>query len=70
MAPIPKITDPALKDLRPLMLYEVLRKIWIGTIMEKKEKQQRGEEKNGKLSSVEETRMRRGKTNWMKGWRC
>ena len=35
LAPIPKVPDPALKDLRPLMLYEVLRKIWVGTIMEK-----------------------------------
>ena len=35
LAPIPKVQDPALKDLRPLMLYEVLRKIWIGTIMDK-----------------------------------
>ena len=35
MAPIPKVPDPTLSDLRPLMLFEVLRKIWTGVIMEK-----------------------------------
>ena len=35
LAPIPKVTDPTLADLRPLMLFEVLRKIWTGVIMEK-----------------------------------
>ena len=36
LAPIPKkVTDPGLKDLRPLMLVEVTRKIWVGLIMHK-----------------------------------
>ena len=35
LAPIPKVPDPTLSDLRPLMLFEVLRKIWTGVIMEK-----------------------------------
>jgi hypothetical protein len=35
LAPIPKVADPTLEDLRPLMLFEVLRKIWTGLIMEK-----------------------------------
>ena len=35
LAPIPKIQDPSLDDLRPLMLVEVMRKIWVGLIMEK-----------------------------------
>ena len=35
LAPIPKVPDPTLEDLRPLMLFEVLRKIWTGLIMEK-----------------------------------
>ena len=33
LAPIPKKTNPELKDLRPLMLIEVTRKIWMGLIM-------------------------------------
>ena len=32
---IPKIEDPGLDDMRPLMLVEVLRKIWMGLIMRK-----------------------------------
>ena len=32
LAPIPKKTNPELKDLRPLMLVEVMRKIWVGLI--------------------------------------
>ena len=32
---IPKIEDPELDDMRPLMLVEVLRKIWMGLIMQK-----------------------------------
>ena len=32
---IPKIKDAGLKDLRPLMLVEVMRKIWVGLIMKK-----------------------------------
>ena len=35
LAPIPKVTDPTLADLRPLMLFEVLKKVWTGVIMEK-----------------------------------
>jgi hypothetical protein len=35
LAPIPKVVDPTLSDLRPLMLFEVLRKIWTGVIMKK-----------------------------------
>ena len=35
MAPKPKVPDPTLSDLRPLMFFEVLRKIWTGVIMEK-----------------------------------
>ena len=35
LAPIPKVQDPTLDDLRPLMLVEVMRKIWVGLIMEK-----------------------------------
>ena len=35
LAPIPKVTDPTLADLRPLMLFEVLRKIWTEVIMGK-----------------------------------
>ena len=35
LAPIPKNEDPALDDLRPLMLVEVLRKLWVGLIMER-----------------------------------
>ena len=36
LAPIPKkVTDPGLKDLRPLKLVEVTRKIWVGLIMHK-----------------------------------
>ena len=35
LAPIPKVTDPTLAELRPLMLFEVLRKIWTGMIMDK-----------------------------------
>ena len=35
LVPIPKIADPALKDLRPLMLVDVVRKIWIGLLMDK-----------------------------------
>jgi hypothetical protein len=35
LAPIPKVADPSLEDLRPLMLFEVLRKIWTGLIMDK-----------------------------------
>ena len=33
LQPIPKIQDPSLADLRPLMLVEVTRKIWVGLIM-------------------------------------
>ena len=33
LQPIPKIEDPSLSDLRPLMLVEVTRKIWVGLIM-------------------------------------
>ena len=33
LQPIPKILDPGLEDLRPLMLVEVTRKIWVGLIM-------------------------------------
>ncbi len=32
LAPIPKKPDPELKDLRPLMLVEVMRKIWVGLV--------------------------------------
>jgi hypothetical protein len=32
LAPIPKKPNPELKDLRPLMLVEVTRKIWVGLI--------------------------------------
>jgi hypothetical protein len=32
LAPIPKKPNPELKDLRPLMLVEVMRKIWVGLI--------------------------------------
>jgi hypothetical protein len=32
LAPIPKKNNPDLKDLRPLMLVEVMRKIWVGLI--------------------------------------
>ena len=32
----PKIKDASLIDLRPLMLVEVMRKIWVGLIMKKK----------------------------------
>ena len=35
LAPIPKVVDPTIDELRPLMLYEVLRKIWTGLIMGK-----------------------------------
>ena len=35
LAPIPKVPDPTLSELRPLMLFEVLRKIWTGMIMSK-----------------------------------
>ena len=35
LQPIPKIIDPGLEDLRPLMLVEVTRKIWVGLIMAK-----------------------------------
>ena len=35
LVPIPKIEDPTLKDLRPLMLVEVIRKIWVGLLMNK-----------------------------------
>jgi len=35
LAPIPKVIDPTLTELRPLMLFEVLRKIWTGLIMGK-----------------------------------
>ncbi len=35
LAPIPKVQDPTLSELRPLMLFEVLRKIWTGMIMDK-----------------------------------
>ena len=35
LAPIPKIPNPELKDLRPLMLVEVMRKIWVGLITKK-----------------------------------
>ena len=33
LQPIPKILNPSLEDLRPLMLVEVTRKIWVGLIM-------------------------------------
>jgi len=32
LAPIPKKPNPDLRDLRPLMLVEVMRKIWVGLI--------------------------------------
>jgi len=35
LAPIPKVVDPKIDELRPLMLFEVLRKIWTGMIMGK-----------------------------------
>ncbi len=35
LQPIPKVQDPSLADLRPLMLVEVTRKIWVGLIMGK-----------------------------------
>ena len=35
LVPIPKITDPSLGDLRPIMLVDVLRKIWVGLLMDK-----------------------------------
>jgi hypothetical protein len=35
LAPIPKVPNPELKDLRPLMLVEVMRKIWVGLITKK-----------------------------------
>ena len=35
LVPIPKISDPTLKDLRPLMLVDVIRKIWVGLLMNK-----------------------------------
>ncbi len=35
LAPIPKIPNPELKDLRPLMLVKVMRKIWVGLITRK-----------------------------------
>ncbi len=35
LAPIPKVVDPTIDELRPLMLFEVLRKIWTGMIMVK-----------------------------------
>ena len=33
LAPIPKVVDPTLAELLLLMLFEVLRKIWTGLIM-------------------------------------
>ena len=35
LVPIPKIVDPSLGDLRPIMLVDVLRKIWVGLLMDK-----------------------------------
>jgi hypothetical protein len=35
LAPIPKKQNPTIDDLRPLMLIEVTRKIWMGLIMDK-----------------------------------
>jgi len=35
LKPIPKICEPGLEDLRPFMLIEVTRKIWVGLIMKK-----------------------------------
>ena len=35
LQPIPKVVDPSLDELRPLMLVEVTRKIWVGLIMAK-----------------------------------
>ena len=35
LVPIPKIDDPSLKDLRPIMLVDVIRKIWVGLLMDK-----------------------------------
>ncbi len=35
LQPIPKVQDPSLDELRPLMLVEVTRKIWVGLIMAK-----------------------------------
>ncbi len=35
LQPIPKVVDPGLDELRPLMLVEVTRKIWVGLIMGK-----------------------------------
>ena len=33
--PIPKIPNPSLKDLRPIMLVDVIRKIWVGLLMDR-----------------------------------
>jgi hypothetical protein len=33
LVPIPKIKDPTLKDLRPIMLVDVLRKVWVGLLL-------------------------------------
>jgi hypothetical protein len=33
LAPIPKKPNPTIDDLRPLMLVEVMRKIWVGLLM-------------------------------------
>ena len=35
LAPIPKKTNPTIDDLRPLMLVEVMRKIWVGLLMKR-----------------------------------
>jgi len=35
LVPIPKIDDPTLKDLRPIMLVDVIRKIWVGLLMDR-----------------------------------
>ncbi len=33
LVPIPKIDDPTLKDLRLIMLVDVIRKVWVGLFM-------------------------------------
>ena len=35
LVPIPKIPNPTLNDLRPIMLVDVIRKIWVGLLMDR-----------------------------------
>ena len=35
LVPVPKIKDPGLKDLRPIVLVDVLRKVWVGLLLNK-----------------------------------